>query len=447
MPVPNNVRLDENPALLRKLECYQTKFQHWWRERGPSEFLDREMTLRVPTGAPSGKDWASFRRMRPSEYQWGIYVVPTERQHIAFGDQKGRKAWEQPPDEFRTLLLDHIRVQADVENAAIEQSSELTKNGPSAGDLQNLFQFFVEEGRHTWAMVHLLLEHFGEDGEAEADGLLTRMSGNTENPRLLDAFNCNTDDWLSHFLWCFLADRVGKYQIQAVTQSAFLPLARTTKFMMNEEPLHISFGSFGIERMLHRSIEVTLREDSYDIFAAGAIPLPVIQRYINYWASKIYDLFGNDRSSRSRDLFRFGIRTPRAFDPEAPYLTVDVRVGDQVEQAEAPPELVTNTIMRRQYVAEVQKIMDRWNAVLHRKNVDLALRLPHERFNREFGPCVGLPYDVAGERISGDPEQQIAAHLPSAADIRKVRALMQRRIRKGFCASWISPLGTRLDDL
>ena len=103
--------------------------------------------------------------------------------------------------------------------------------------------------------------------------------------------------------------------------------------------------------------------------------------------------------------------------------------------------------MRRQYVAEVQKIMDRWNAVLHRKNVDLALRLPHERFNREFGPCVGLPYDVAGERISVDPEQQIAAHLPSAADIRKVRALMQRRIRKGFCASWISPLGTRLDDL
>lgn len=448
MLIPNNFGLLDDSALAKQLYAYQKKFREWWRERGPAEFLERPMSLRVPTGQVQGSEWTRYHSMRPCDYTWGLFTVPTQREHIAFGEHRGERAWTCVPAEYRSLLLQHICVQADVENAAVEQSRTLTQSAPCRDDLQNLFQFFLEEGRHTWAMVHLLLEHFGHDGQVEADALLTRMSGDAQNPRLLEAFNHHTDDWLSHFMWCLLADRVGKYQIHAVTQSAFLPLACSARFMMFEEPLHVSFGLFGLERVLVRSAEVTLRQDRYDIFDAGAIPLPVIQKYFHYWASKIYDLFGHDTSSRSYDLYRFGIRTPRNFAPEqAEEILVDTRIGDRLTQVAFEPQRATNVLMRRQYVAELQRVLDRWNKHLARCALDFQLQQPHERFNRAFGPCKGLPFDVDGELIRIDAETRIASRLPSSAERAGVQALMQRQLRKDSCASWIAPMSARLEHL
>lgn len=446
MSIPNNVGLADNPTLHRKLMAYQAKFRVWWRERGPNEFHEQTMSLRVPTGETRGRHWAAYREMRPCDYVWGIYTAPDERSQIAYGDNAGRAGWNSPPQEYRLLLIDHIRVQADVENAAIEQSSTLTGSAPSREDLNNLFQFFLEEGRHTWAMVHLLLEHFGRDGEDEADALLSRMSGDAERPRLLDAFNHHTDDWLSHYMWCFLADRVGKFQVQAATQSAFLPLAASTKFMMLEEPLHITFGLAGLERVIHRSVEVTLRKDRADIFEAGAIPLPVIQQYFNHWISKIYDLFGNDSSTRSRDLYRYGIRSPRNFDPDGADVDVDVLIDGRLEQVAFRPEEATNAIMRRQYMAEIGKIFERWNASLQGLGIDFRLQLPHDRFNRKFGPCAGLPFDVDGRLLAGEgAAARIAERLPNAADTQRVRDLMSRRLRPGECAPWLAPPSFRFN--
>lgn len=448
MTIPNNIGLAAGGPLERQLSAYQAKFRRWWQERGPAEFLDQPMQLRTPTGEVRGNGWARYTRMRPADYTWGIFMVPGAREHIAFGEHRGQKAWTSVPDEYRTLLLEHICVQADVENAAIEQSRTLTGLAPSRGELENLFQFFLEEGRHTWAMVHLLLAHFGAEGEVQAEALLTRMSGDAENPRLLDAFNHHTEDWLSHFMWCFLADRVGKYQIHAVTHSAFLPLAGAAKFMMFEEPLHISFGVAGLERTLIRSVELTLQHDTQDIFEAGGIPLPVFQKYFNYWASKVYDLFGNDDSRRAHELYRFGIRVPRNFDEsdETPVI-IDARKGTGVESVAVPPVMATNTIMRRQYIAELQRILERWNVALARSGVGFGLRLPHERFHRAFGPCNGLPFDLDGEIIVGDAPSRLAACFPSADEFAKVQALMRRELGDGRVASWIAPHGSKLAQL
>jgi hypothetical protein len=60
---------------------------------------------------------------------------------------------------------------------------------------------------------------------------------------------------------------------------------------------------------------------------------------------------------------------------------------------------------------------------------------------------MGMSFDVFGERVAVDAEARIASYLPSTSDIRRTRALMRRRLRKGSCASWIAPPGTRLDDL
>jgi benzoyl-CoA 2,3-dioxygenase component B len=448
MRIPNNIGLVDHSPLEGRLYAYQLKFREWWRERGPGEFLDRPMSLRTPSGKTSGGGWTRYQQMTPGDYHWGLFTVPDERTQIAFGEQRGDAAWTRVPAELHRLLLEHVSVQADVENAAIEQSRTLTRSAPSGADLQNLFQFFLEEGRHTWAMVHLLLEHFGHDGEVEADKLLERMSGDPDHPRLLDAFNYHTDDWISHYMWCFLADRVGKYQVQAVTDSAFLPLAASARFMMLEEPLHIGFGLSGLERILHRSAEITRREDREDIFEAGAIPLPVFQKYLNFWAPKTYDLFGHDSSNRSRDLYRLGIRRPRNFAPqELENVHVDVRNGAALLRTAVGPESATNAIMRRQFIAEVQRIVERWNDILARYGLETRLSLPHERFARNFGPCRGLAIDVDGTAIEDGGESRIAGRLPSAAEITQVCGLMQQQIAPGQCAPWIAPPGVRLEQL
>lgn len=439
MTFPNNIDLNERTPIARQLTAYQTKFHKWWRERGPAEFLDTPMRLRVHTGAVRGTEWTAYTTLRPDEYRWGIFAVPTEQDHIMFGEHRGQKVWNEVPSEYRTLLLQHICAQADVENAAIEQSRALTQMVPSCADLENLFQFYLEEGRHTWAMVHLLLAHFGADGVVEAEALLDRLSGDPDNPRLLDAFNYPTDDWLSHFLWCFLADRVGKYQVQAVTQCAFAPLARTTKFMMFEEPLHISFGVLGLERVLYSTTQAILRWRTDETFIHGAIPLPVIQKYFNYWAPKIYDLFGDDDSERAHDLFRAGIRIPRNFiDDEDATVCIDTRVADGVMQTEVSAQWATNTIMRRQFIAEVKRAFDRWNLYLQSVGINFRLYLPHERFGRSYGPCAGLPFDVNGNMMSGEAERKYAEYLPTARELANVRSLMQRELAPGRSSSWIA---------
>jgi benzoyl-CoA 2,3-dioxygenase component B len=445
MLIPNNIGLADDSVLARQLSSYQVKFRGWWRERGPTEFLDMPMRLRVPTGEVENNAWTEYRHIAPNAYRWGVFTIPSDdAETIAFGDHSGEKPWRSVPGEYRALLLDYIRVQADVENAAIEQSRFLTRTAPSHGDLERLFLFYLEEGRHTWAMVHLLLEHFGHDGEVEAEALLHRLSGDAEKPRLLDAFNYQTEDWLSHFFWCFLADRVGKYQIQAVTACAFAPLAASAKFMMREEPMHISIGTLGLERVLLRSAATTLREDRVDVFESGAVPLPVFQKYLNYWATKTYDLFGNDNSARSRDLYRAGLRIPRNFDADGADVIVDIRVGDHVEQEARRPEFAINAIMRRQFIGELQSVIGRWNGALERMGLDFRLEVPHERMNRAFGPCKDLPFDVAGVPIVVDAEARSAAFVPSATEFAQVQALMRRELGDGRVAGWIATETERL---
>jgi benzoyl-CoA 2,3-dioxygenase component B len=79
--------------------------------------------------------------------------------------------------------------------------------------MRNLFQVNVEEGRHLWAMVYLLHAHFGRDGREEGEALLERRSGDADNPRILTAFNEKTPDWLSFFMFTFITDRDGKFQL------------------------------------------------------------------------------------------------------------------------------------------------------------------------------------------------------------------------------------------
>ena len=440
MTIPNNIHLSDNKKLARQLGHYQKQFSGWWKKAGPEEFLDKNMPLRIPTGSGAASRWAETKFITPNDYKWGVFVSPREQKNVEFGVHSGEKVWHSVPQDYYFLLLDHIVVQADVENGSVEQSRLLTQNAPSLHDLHNLFQFFLEEGRHSWSMVYLLLEYFGHDGEIESESLLDRMCADESSPRLLNAFNYQTTEWLSHFMWCFLADRDGKYQLEAVTKGAFEPLATTCRYMLLEEPLHLKIGSLGLERTLIKSIELTLDSDSIDIWDKGGIPLPVIQKYFNYWTCKVFDLFGNDCSHNASEMYQIGIRTPRNFhrmkDTE---VMVDYVINGNVEQIHVPAENALNSIMRRQFIIEVGKTVDHWNQSIAQLNIDFQLNIPHERFSREIGPCRGMLLDIEGQAYTGDAEAHAKEFFPDETEIRKINALMKRVLEPGCCASWIAP--------
>ena len=54
-------------------------------------------------------------------------------------------------------------------------------------------------------------------------------------------------------MFTYFTDRDGKYQLCALAESGFDPLARTTKFMLTEEAHHMFVGESGISRVIQRT--------------------------------------------------------------------------------------------------------------------------------------------------------------------------------------------------
>src|SRR5471032_195779 len=274
--IPNNVELSGNKTLQRALEHWQPGFLNWWSEIGPDESSNIDVYLRTAISVESD-GLAHFDYVKMPDYRWGIFLAPgVEQRKIHFGDHLGEDAWQDVPGEHRANLRRIIVTQGDTEPASVEQQRHLGLSAPSLYDLRNLFQINVEEGRHLWAMVYLLHRYFGRNGREEAEALLHRRSGDENNPRILGAFNERTPDWLAFFMFTYFTDRDGKFQLSALAESGFDPLARTTKFMLTEEAHHMFVGEAGVSRVLQRTCEVMKElktDDVNKIRAAGVIDL------------------------------------------------------------------------------------------------------------------------------------------------------------------------------
>ncbi|HEV7559678.1 MAG TPA: benzoyl-CoA 2,3-epoxidase subunit BoxB, partial [Kofleriaceae bacterium] len=292
--IPNNVNLSGDRRLQRALEAWQPHFLEWWQQMGPEGWQARDIYLRTAVAVGS-EGWAHFDYVKMPDYRWGIFLEPkTEGRTHGFGDNYGQPVWDEVPGEFRNSLRRLIVTQGDTEPASVEQQRLLGATAPSLYDLRNLFQVNVEEGRHLWAMVYLLHTYFGRDGREEAEELLARRSGDVDKPRILGAFNEPTSHWLSFFMFTMFTDRDGKYQLSALAESGFDPLARTCRFMLTEEAHHMFVGESGVQRVCKRSCELMKQDPNRDPRALGGIDLPTLQKYANLWYSLSLDLFGGE---------------------------------------------------------------------------------------------------------------------------------------------------------
>jgi 1,2-phenylacetyl-CoA epoxidase catalytic subunit len=253
----------------------------------------------------------------------------------------------------------------------------------------------------------------GQPLDADAAHALGLTAPSMYNPRILGAFNEATPDWLSFFMFTYFTDRDGKFQLCALAESAFDPLARTTKFMLTEEARHMFVGESGISRVIQRTAQKMneLKTDEVGTLrAAGVIDLPTLQRYINFHFSVTIDLFGADQSSNAATFYSSGLK-------------------GQYEEGKRVDDYVTDSVAG----------VNRWNKVLDKAGIPTRLSGPHKAFHRNIGGLAGIKVSPDGRVVSeAEWKAQVDHWLPSATDRAFVASLMGRVVELGQFAHWIA---------
>ena len=458
--IPNNVDLSKDKRVLKALEKWHPGYIEWWSNLIPKKFQDSLVYLRTAVSVDP-KGWAKFDYVKMPEYRWGILLAPAvEERKVACGEHAGEPAWQEVPGEYRSLLRRLIVIQGDTEPASIEQQKFLGHTAPSLYDLRNLFQVNVEEGRHLWAMVYLLHKYFGADGREEANDLLVRSSGSEEAPRMLGAFNEETPDWLSFFMFTYFTDRDGKMQLESLAQSGFDPLSRTCRFMITEEAHHMFVGESGVSRTVQRTCEAMKEagiDDPYEIEkirSLGVIDLPTIQKKLNLHYSLSLDLFGQEVSTNAANAFNSGIkgrfmehridddhRLNDATYPVARYTDEGILLED------VPALTAINMRLRDDYTRDASGGIGRWNKVISKAGIDFELSMPHEGFHRQIGVFAGKPINPEGKIITQEAfDSNKYDWLPTVADGDFIQSLMKPVTEAGQYASWISPPRVGIDN-
>jgi benzoyl-CoA 2,3-dioxygenase component B len=443
--IPNNVDLANDRTLQRALEHWQPKFLEWWKEMGPYDSAVADVYLRTATGVDA-QGWASYGSVKMPDYRWGIFLAEqVAGRTIGFGDHFGEPVWQQVPGELRSQFRRIIVTQGDTEPASVEQQHRLGLTCPSLYDLRNLFQVNVEEGRHLWAMVYLLHAHFGRDGREEAEELLLRHSGDVDKPRILGTFNEPISDWLSFFMFTYFTDRDGKFQLKSLAESGFDPLARTCRFMLTEEAHHMFVGESGVGRVVRRTLEVMEEiggDDPRAVRNHGAIDLPTIQRYMNFWFTSSLDLFGSEVSSNAASSFASGIKGRPDETQYQDHVCSDATFELETPQGQESVSLrnAMNEVMRRSYIKDCEIGIKRWNVQIQRAGHDFRLALPSPHFRRGIGAWANVPTDPQGKPIDREEyERRMLEWIPSESDRSFVHSQMKRVVAPGKMAGWIAP--------
>ncbi|MFZ1813687.1 MAG: benzoyl-CoA 2,3-epoxidase subunit BoxB [Rhizobiaceae bacterium] len=458
--IPNNVSLSSDRRVLKALEKWHPGYINWWNDLIPRNFQESLVYLRTAVSVDP-KGWAKFDYVKMPEYRWGILLAPqVEDRRIPCGEHAGQAAWQEVPGEYRAMLRRLIVIQGDTEPASVEQQRFLGKTAPSLYDMRNLFQVNVEEGRHLWAMVYLLHKYFGADGREEADDLLRRQSGSEEAPRMLGAFNEETPDWLSFFMFTYFTDRDGKMQLEALAQSGFDPLSRTCRFMLTEEAHHMFVGETGVGRTIQRTCEAMNAagiSDPHDvdrIRALGVIDLPLIQKKLNLHYTLSLDLFGQEVSTNAANAFNSGIKgryMENKLDDDHKLTADTYKVWDLVDGKvvlnDVPALTAINMRLRDDYTRDAAGGVGRWNKIIEKEGINFELKLPHEAFHRQIGVFSGKLFNPEGKLLSG-AEYDAAAKdwLPSHADGDYIQSLMKPVSEPGKYAGWIAPPKVGIDN-
>jgi benzoyl-CoA 2,3-dioxygenase component B len=277
---------------------------------------------------------------------------------------------------------------------------------------------------------------------------------------MLGAFNEATPDWLSFFMFTTFTDRDGKMQLEALAQSGFDPLSRTTRFMLTEEAHHMFVGETGVSRIVERTCQAMRAaglDDPKDVDrvrALGVIDLPTIQRKLNLHCSLTLDLFGNEISTNAANAFNAGLKgrfredkltdDHQLLDDTYPVLRL---IDGAIREQQVPALSALNMRLRDDFVDDASGSASRWNKVIERAGYDYRLALPHVAFNRGIGEFAGVHADPSGKLLTAEEwDAQREQFLPSADDNLYITSLMRPVQEPGAFAGWIAPPKVGIDN-
>jgi benzoyl-CoA 2,3-dioxygenase component B len=225
--------------------------------------------------------------------------------------------------------------------------------------------------------------------------------------------------------------------------------------MLKEEAHHMMVGTTGVDRVVERTAQLMAEnetDDGGEVAARGAIPLDVIQKYLNFHYSVSLDLFGGETSTNVANYYTAGLKGRWSEDRRKDDhklgddgMLVDALVaagtGEQsIGQVEVSALTGLNTDLRREYIADCQSGVNRWNKILADAGLPQRLKLPHIAFNRKVGAFAGIEASPDGEMLTAAQWQQRSpAWLPTDVDKTHVRSLMQPVHERGKIAAWIAP--------
>ena len=201
-----------------------------------------------------------------------------------FREKISAKEFIEMPPEYRELLTRVLTIQADCEIGGPHVYGERwLLRAPTADDMHRLSRIIGEEIDH-FRKINRLLKEVHTDG--------TPLLRKDNSQRYLDAFKVtDVPTWGDVATFCFLIDRVGKYQVEEFIDSTYLPLNEILPGIISEEVEHIAYGHIKMKELCGNGKG---KEEA--------------RQALNRWYPMALDMFGRSESRRSERYVEWGLK-------------------------------------------------------------------------------------------------------------------------------------------
>ena len=262
------------------------------------------------------KHWSEFYPQEP--FRLVAKLGPLRSPTVEVGKFKGRPRFAKAGELDEEMILQTakiIKAQCSTELGSIQQHRESILKAQDPRQQFNVMRIMAEEFRHAYQMLYVLASDdwtkLGKDIAAEtAESLLGMRTGD----HVLDAFNLFFDSFVDNIVFCAVIDRVGKYQLEMQLTFSYAPMARSMGPMLYEEAFHMASG---VNPLRQWAAEASRGE--------GNVSTEMIQRHINKWVPRGFEMFGDERGGKTVVDFGFKDRVNKdALEQYADELKVEL---------------------------------------------------------------------------------------------------------------------------
>ena len=309
------------------------------------------------------------------------------------GKPKFTKACEMKPEAAQHLVA-AIRAQASTEFGSIQQHQLTLARAQDEEEQAMVLRMMAEELRHGYQMLHLLTEDdwrpiTGQTREQTVEEILSMKTGS----HVLGAFNIDFESFVDNIVFCGLIDRVGKYQLAMQKVSAYAPMADSMPQMLREEAFHLAAGVVPLRRWVVKAAH-----------GAATITMEVIQKHLNKWVPRAYEMFGDERGGGTN--VKWGLKPMKNAEAQDQYAKEVAKVVRDLNMRYLRARLPELTLTEAEAgLSALERDRGGFRGVRFAE----LLRLPHREYARRRGVPAFTMVGLDGEKFEN--LEAFLAHL------------------------------------